>query len=268
MFLKILKYIFLILLGLIVLIVLVASPFVIKARNEGDRLFKKYESYTENVLADNFQLKQYPVKAEFQELHPWKFLKMFKIIVNSRQGDRTARVNCLDATMFVFMKMFTLFIRPDYNYNLPMLSVDFIFIGGKRVFIIEVIDPAHIEDANKKIYYSKMRKWMPEVAKFEQSDISEWWKDYLTDFSIHIKADRTKDELLFDIYKAYLEAYVDMTKNAEELSPDMSAKVKGGIEQYVSTLLAKGGPAVNVFEKMLGPEGQQEYVRTVMFGVD
>jgi hypothetical protein len=268
MFLQIVKYFFLILIGLIVLIVLVASPFIIKARNEGERLFEKYESYTENVLADNFQLKQYPVKAEFQKLHPWKFLKMFKIIVNSRQGDRTARVNSLDATMFVFMKMFTLLIRPDYNYNLPMLSVDFIFIGGKRVFIIELIDPAQIEDANKKIYYAKMRKWMPEVAKFEQSDISEWWKAYLTDFSIHIKSDRTKDDLLFDIYKAYLEAYVDMTKNAEKLSPDMSAKVKGGIEQYVSTLLAKGGPAVNVFEQMLGPEGQQEYVRTVMFGVD
>jgi hypothetical protein len=44
--------------------------------------------------------------------------------------------------------------------------------------------------------------------------------------------------------------------------------VQEGIEGYVSKLLAKGGPAVNVFKTLLGPEKQQEYVRTVMFGLD
>ena len=52
--------------------------------------------------------------------------------------------------------------------------------------------------------------------------------------------------------------------------------VKAEIEQVrgvdsgwvLNTLLEKGGPAVNVFEFLLGPEKQNEYVRTVMFGVD
>jgi hypothetical protein len=48
----------------------------------------------------------------------------------------------------------------------------------------------------------------------------------------------------------------------------MSEKVKQGLEEYVTTLLSKGGPAVEVFEKMLGKEGQEEYVRTVMFGLE
>jgi len=65
-----------------------------------------------------------------------------------------------------------------------------------------------------------------------------------------------------------LKAYLDMAKNAEELTPEMSEKVKHGLEEYVTTLLSKGGPAVEVFEKMLGKEGQEEYVRTVMFGLE
>jgi len=48
----------------------------------------------------------------------------------------------------IFMKMYTLLILPNYNYNLPMLSVDIIFMGGKRVFVIELIDPAGIRDDN------------------------------------------------------------------------------------------------------------------------
>jgi hypothetical protein len=149
-----------------------------------------------------------------------------------------------------------------------MLSVDIIFIGGKRVFVIEVIDPAHIEDDNIIANYNKMRARMPEVNRFEQMKTDmEWSRDILTDFSIHIKADRTDDEMLFDIYKTYLEAYVDMAKYAESLNPDSSRKVQEGIEGYVSALLAKGGPAVDVFKTLLGPEKQEEYIRTVMFGV-
>ena len=113
MFLKILKYIFLILAGVIVLAVVVASPFIIKARMEGDRLYEEYARYTNTVLDRNFKLKPYSVKAEYQKLHPWKFLKMFKIIVSSQEGQKLARVNSLDATMFLFMKMYTLLLRPD-----------------------------------------------------------------------------------------------------------------------------------------------------------
>ncbi len=171
--------------------------------------------------------------------------------------------------MVLFMKMYTLLVRPNYNYNLPMLSVDFIFIGGKRVFVIEIIDPARIEDDNIKKHYAQMRSRMPEIEKFEHMDIEmEWCKDIVTDFSIHINAERADDELLFDIYKTYLNAYLDMAQNAEPLSQEMSAKVQEGIEGYVSSLLAKGGPAVNVFKTLLGPEKQKEYVRTVMFGLD
>ena len=266
---KILKYTLIILLVLIILSVLTAAPFIIKARNEGNRLYAKYDSYTQETLAKNFQLKPYPIKQEFQKIHPLKALKLFKIVVRSQEGKKLSRVNSLDATIGLFMKMYTLLIRPNYNYNLPMLSVDFIFIGGKRVFVIEVIDPAHIEDNNTKTYYDKMRVWMPEVKKFEQMEINmEWCKDILTDFCIHIKADRTKDDVLFEIYKTYLHAYMDMAKHAEPISPEQSKKVQEGIEGYVSALLAKGGPAVNVFKTLLGPEKQEEYVRTVMFGVD
>ena len=66
---KILKYLFFIFLGIIILAGIVATPLIIKARNEGDRMYAKYDSYTKEVLAKNFQLKQYPIKREFQKIH-------------------------------------------------------------------------------------------------------------------------------------------------------------------------------------------------------
>jgi hypothetical protein len=264
----ILKYSIIGLLGLLVLAAVIASPFIIRARTEAERLFAKYAGYTEDVLSRQVSLQPYPVKPEYQVLHPWKFLKLFRIAVNSRSGDKLARVNTLDATMFMFMKMYTMFIRPDYGYNLPMLSVDFIFMGGKRIFIIEVIDPAKMHDENLAVHYERMRSWMPKIEGFEEFGVRDWYKEFVTDFSIHIKADRTHDDMLFEIYTSYLNSYMDMVANAVAIDAEQSAQVRSGIERYVTTLLEQGGPAVDVFRQMLGSEGQQEYVRTVMFGLD
>ena len=63
MFVKILKYFFLTIVGLIILTALVATPLIIKARKEGDRMYAKYDSYTRKTLAENFQLKPYPTQS-------------------------------------------------------------------------------------------------------------------------------------------------------------------------------------------------------------
>jgi len=256
-------------LGIIfLLLVLFVVVFLARARAAGNVQYNKYAYYSTQTIAKSNALMPFEIKPEYRKIHPAKMLKLFKILVTSYTGDRLARVNSLDATMFIFMKMYTLMIRPDYNYNLPVLSVDFIFIGKKRVFVIEVIDPAKIDDENKRVHYDRMRVWQDTVKQYEQSPTKDWYKDFLTDFSIHIKADETKDAELFKIYQTFLEAYLDMAKNAQPLSPELRDKVKVGFETYVDTLLGKGGPAVDVFKKFLGPDGQKEYVRTVMFGLD
>lgn len=256
---------------LIIIIVLIALVLVVTSvlRRSGDQMYARYDRYAREALSKNFMLQQYPIKAEFQKIAPWKALKMFQFAVDSQQTERIARINTIDATLFLCMKMYTLLLRPNYDYNLPMLSVDIIAIpGGKRVYVLEVIDPARIEDANKKAGYDKMKKWMPEVEKFEQMPTRDWFKDFLADVSIHINAKASDDDVLFDIFKTYIDAYIEMAQNAQKLDAAQSNMVKSGIEFYVSTLLAKGGPAVDVFKKILGPEKQQEYIRTVMFGIE
>ena len=269
MVLKIVKYLFLTLAGIIVLMALIATPLIIRARNEGARMYEKYNRYTRDTLAQSVQLTPYPIKQEYRTVHPWKGLKLLKFVIESQQGEKFKRVNTLDASLMLFMKMYTLLILPNYGYNLPMLSVDIIFMGGRRVFVIELIDPAAIKDENLETHYEKMRSWKSTVSTLDKMEVSmEWAENAVRDVSIHSRADRTKDELLFDIYKSYLATYLDMAKNAKPLGAEESQKVKAGMEWYVDTLIAKGGPAVNVFKTILGPEKQKEYVRTVMFGVD
>ena len=269
MALKILKYLMFTFAGIIILAALVATPLIIKARSEGQRLYEKYDRYTRDTLAQTLPLTPYPIKAEYRVVHPWKALKLLKFSIEAWQSDRFKRINTLDASLMLFMKMYTLLILPNYNYNLPMLSVDIIFMGGGRVFVIELIDPAVIKDDNLEAGYAKMRALKPAEGTLEKMEVSmEWAKDAVRDVSIHSRADRTRDDLLFDLYTSYLNIYLDMARNAQPLSAEESGTVKSGMEWYVDTLIAQGGPAVNVFKTLLGPEKQKEYVRTVMFGLD
>ena len=178
--------------ALIIVAVVILAAYILTAgmRKEGAQMYEKYESYTRKVLAEKVSLRPFPVKPEYRVVHPWKGLKLFKFTIDSNEADRFRRLNILDASMMHCMRMFTCFILPNYGYNLPMLSVDIIFIGKKRVFVIEVIDPAHIEDENIKIHYDKMRAWAPKAEKLGHADVEmDWCKDIVTDFSIHCKTD-------------------------------------------------------------------------------
>lgn len=262
--LTILKYTAIIIVLLIILAVIITSVM----RSKGKRMYARYDSYARDALAKNFPLQPYPIKAEFQYIAPWKALKMFQFRVDSQQSERLARINSIDATMFFSIKMYTLLLRPAYDYNLPMLSVDIIAMGGKRVYVMEVIDPARIDDANKTACYDKMRKLAAELKGFAPVGVRDWYKDFLADVSIHANAKSADDDMLLAIFQGYLDAYIEMAKNAQKLDAGQSAKVRQGFELYVTTLLGKGGPAVDVFKKLLGPEKQQEYIRTVMFGLE
>lgn len=238
-------------------------------RKKGEKLFVEYDSFTKSAINETFQLKDHPVKEEYRVLHPAKAMKLIKIAVESKTSEKLERVNTLDATIFGFMKMFTLLIRPSYSYNLPVLSVDIIFVGKKRVFIIELIDPAGIEDENKDFYYNEMRKHTETIEGFEASGTnSEWAQEYITDFSIHIKADEGDDDVLFGIYQSYLTNYLKMAAAAPKLEDEEATLLKQGLENYVGDLIGKGGPAVDVFKKLLGPDKQTEYVRSILFGLE
>jgi hypothetical protein len=254
-----------ILLGIILALILVIAAIAVSTRMDGEKQYARYAGITQESLKA-FTLKPYQVKEKYQRV---KSLPLLDIAVSSSTGERLARVNSLDATMMLCMKMYTLMIRPSYDYNLPVLSVDFIFLPfGKRVYVIEVIDPARIDDAGKNTGYEKMKAAFAKVAGLPASATRDWYKNFLADFSIHSTAEKKDDDLLQAVYKEYLDAYLSMAMNAQKLPPETSLKIKEGIEKYVATLLSQGGPAVDVFKKVLGADGQQEYVRTVMFGLE
>ena len=144
------------LLVIIVVLIIVVAVVVSSTRREGEKMYAKYAALSTEMIGKNYAVKPFPVKAGYQHIVYPQGLGLFDFSVTSQQADRLSRINSIDATMFKFMKMYTLMIRPDYDYNLPVLSVDFIFMPfGKRVFVIEIIDPPESRTPTRKPVMTK-----------------------------------------------------------------------------------------------------------------
>ena len=71
------KTLLLIILCIIFLIALVATPFILKAKEEGERMVAAYQKATEEVFSkEGVELQPVMVKPEFQIINPPKALKL------------------------------------------------------------------------------------------------------------------------------------------------------------------------------------------------
>ncbi|MCX5887392.1 MAG: hypothetical protein NT096_16010 [Proteobacteria bacterium] len=265
------KTLLLIILCIIFLIALVATPFVLKAKEEGERMVAAYRKATEEVFSkEGVELQPVMVKPEFQIINPPKALKLIKMIPSRAKTEKFSTITSMDATMFGFMKMYTLLLAPKAGYNFPLLSFDVVSVGKNRVFVMEVIDPAHVPADYITSAYEKMKALKEKVKDLPDTPPDmPWTKEMTMPFSIHTKADRSKEEFFRDLFREYLTVYLEMVKNAPQLTDEeQSKKVQQGIKTYVNTLLEKGGPAVNVFKFLLGPEKQKEFTKGIMFGIE
>jgi flagellar basal body-associated protein FliL len=265
------KTFLLIILCIVVLIVLVAIPFVLKAKGEGETMVAAYQKATEEVFKkEGIELEPVVVKPEFQIINPPKALKLIKMIPSRAKTGKFSTITSMDATMFGFMKMYTLLLAPKTGYNFPILSFDVVSVGKNRVLVIEVIDPSHVPADYITSTYEKMKALKEKVKDLPDTPPDmPWAKEVTMPFSIHTKADRSKEEFFRDLYREYLTTYLEMVKNAPQLTDEeQSKKVQEGIKTYVNTLLEKGGPAVNVFKFLLGPEKQKEFTKGIMFGIE
>jgi hypothetical protein len=252
-----------------VLAISILGFFVLRARREGQRGFTRYERAARVALA-GFSLHEKNIPPSERLIKPQQTLGLITSVAHTATGERLQHVCIDDFHMAGFIRTLTLVLVPDYQYNLPIFTADVIFVGARRIMLVEVIDPVQIEAEHLKIGYQRFREHRScaeALLPVRNVDSSAWAQDIVQDFSFRVTAHRDQDELLVQSFRNYLNTWLDMARQAQPALPEVQQKVREGIEGYVRTLLEQGGPAVDVLKRLLGPERQRRYVQTVMFGI-
>ena len=158
---------------------------------------------------------------------------------------------------------------PSYQYDLPLLGIDLISLGRKRVLAVVDFQPLHPNEEYSNKYIEHLT---PIREKYDslQGTLSGKIYDDTSFFSKNMLFGRYSDESKIDsdvipAFKEYLNEYMNMAKNAVPDYDDAKmAEVKERQKAY-DVYSAIKDPAVGLFDAYFGKEWSKSFVHDYLF---
>lgn len=168
-----------------------------------------------------------------------------------------------------FMQMVSFMIVP-FEKNVPMCTLDFMYIFGKRKSYVEFYDL--VGDTQTDEYKNVVKQLSDMAAKYDdvkEIEVKENWYDKYLSVIMHKEfsgdnIDERNDRLFQDALSAYLNAADALPVSSEE----DQKKQLDNTQEYCNGLIEKGGVSTDVFKKALGADKTHEFFDNVFFGTN
>ena len=166
------------------------------------------------------------------------------------------------------MQMVSYIITP-YEKDMPMLSMDFMYIYGKRKAYAEFYDLT--EDSSAPQYVQvmdKIRGFEDRYSDLENISTEPAWYDDLITVALHKAGRREDDEKIKEMFSAAISTYMTSASELDTLSDEAASKKHDITQGYCDELVEKGGVSTDVFKKNLGEEKTKDFFDKVLFGTE
>ena len=234
------------------------------------KIFGNRNAYIMNsAVMDGMEqvMKNYKVRqlnaGEFENL---RFYGIMKFHTDQYHIEDLGNLSVMTADMG-FMQMVSFVITP-FEKNMPVCSMDFMYIFGTRKSYVEFYDL--VGDTQTEEYKNVIKQL--EEVKTKYSDLTEietkdTWYNSLLSVAMHKEisgddADSTNSELFLDVLTAYLDASKALPVSSAE---DQAEQLKN-TQAYCYGLITNGGVSTDVFKKLLGEEKTTDFFNKVFFG--
>ena len=161
--------------------------------------------------------------------------------------------------MLGLMKMESVVLNATHR-DLPLYSGDLILVAGKCTLLQEfyntMIDPMSEE---AKAPYRRVKARYKDLPPYETGP--HWYDEIRYDFTLGASGRELKEKER-QITKDYFDAYLENLAAAPACDP---AEKKAKTAAYVDGLFRNGGPAVDQFKKLIGPEAAREVFEKYVF---
>ncbi len=167
-----------------------------------------------------------------------------------------------------FMQMVSYVITP-YDKNMPLMSMDFMYILGNRKSYVEFYDLVSEKDsAEYDDVLSAIKEFENKYSSFEDIATDPVWYDELMTVALHKAGKRADDEKIEEMFCDAISCYMEKANELNELSDEEKAVKLEITQKYSDDLVKKGGVSTNVFKKQLGEEKTKEFFDKVFFGTE
>ncbi|MBR6069142.1 MAG: hypothetical protein IKP78_00920 [Ruminococcus sp.] len=201
---------------------------------------------------------------EYSEI---KLYGVMKFDVKQYEVEELGNLSVMKVNMG-FMQMVSYIITP-YEKDMPMLSMDFMYILGNRKAYAEFYDlTADKEAPEYAAVLDNIREFEGRYADLEDIATEPAWYDDLLTVVLHKAGKKKDDDKIREMFSDAIETYMEQADGLELLSDEAEAEKVGITQEYCDNLVEKGGVSTDVFKKELGEEKTKDFFNKVLFGTE
>ena len=231
-------------------------------------MFQPFLQYLEQELFRRFELRIRPVPSEleFQVSQRGKNPAMIESWCYQCPQFRKIRYTYINAGETA--QIFNSVIYPSYQYDLPLLGIDFLSFGQKKILVVLDFQPLFREPEYLEKYIEPMGPIRDKYQELAQDLPMKFYdaNQYFSPYLLFAKTDaETVKNKLFPAYQEYIQLYWQILDRAEPLTqPEQIegiVKAQKDYDQYS----AERDPASGLFNSYFGHEWSEKFLHEFLF---
>ena len=213
-----------------------------------------------NIVKNNFEVSQIDLgnKSKMQ------LNALIKFDVEQYDIKDIGNLSIMKVNMGI-MQMFTFIVTPIHK-NMPLLSVDYMYILGKRKSYIEYYDLVETKDSTYLKLLNKLDSVIKNFDYLKNVEVTPDWHYSLLTVKT-FKAGKIKnDKDLHSLLENSLMEYFISAKELQNLNNEKLLQKKQITLEYTNGLIEKGGVSTDIFKKSLGTQATKRFFDETLFG--
>lgn len=237
-------------------------------RSQYRSMFQPFLKYIEQELFSRFQLRSraIPQELEFQISQRGKHPAMIESWCYECPQLRKIRYTYINAGEMA--QIFNCVIYPSYDYDLPLLGIDFLAFGKMKILVVLDFQPLFRDPEYLEKYIEPMRTIRDNYNELAQDlpmkfyDASKYFSPYL----LFAKTDaETVVNKLFPAFQEYIQLYWQILEEAKTLTtPEERARVIQAQKDYDQYSVERD-PASGLFSSYFGHEWSEKFLHEFLF---
>ena len=231
-------------------------------------MFQPFLKYLEQELFSRFELRSrsIPSELEFQVSQRGKTPAMIESWCYQCPQLRKIRYTYINAGEMA--QIFNSVIYPRANYDLPLLGIDFLAFGKKKILVVLDFQPLFREPEYLEKYIEPMRTIRDKYNELAQDLPMKFYdaNQYFSPYLLFAKTDaETVINRLFPAYKEYIQLYWQLLEKAEPLTQPEEIKRIIKAQQDYDQYSAERDPASGLFSSYFGHEWSEKFLYEFLF---
>ena len=231
-------------------------------------MFAPFKQYLEEELFKRFDLRSRSIPAglEYKVSDRGKNPATIQSWCYQSERLRKIRYSYIDAGETA--QVFNSVIYPDCHYDFPLLGVDFLSFGKKKILVVMDFQPLFRDRDYLERYIEPMKEIRDKYNELAQNLEMKFYdaNQYFSKYLLFAKLDsETVVNRLFPAYQEYLDLYWQIVADAEPLTnPADIARIVEAQKKY-DCYSAERDPAHGLFSSYFGAEWAEKFLYEFLF---